>query len=148
MSKKITFVTAESIPFRSTAAYVQDERALTAAEREAIEETSRSAVTESRNFFPGASDELQLFEVRVPPNAVVQPHAHHEDEIMYVLAGELRFGSTVLTAGGSVCVKGNTLYGFSAGPDGARFLNFRGRRDFSYVSKADFLAERRDAGPR
>ena len=55
-----------------------------------------------RMLFPGADDELQLFEVRGEPNLTVESHAHTEDEVIYVLEGELRFGRNVCTAGSSV----------------------------------------------
>ena len=39
--------------------------------------------------FPGSDDELQLFEVRCDPDVTFNSHAHDEDEIMYVLSGEI-----------------------------------------------------------
>ena len=79
------------------------------------EEELRSSV---RPYHPGGPDTLQMFEVEVQPNDGTQPHAHTEDEIIYVLAGELRFGARVLTPGSSVHIPGMTLYSFRAAPRG------------------------------
>ena len=86
---------------------------------------------ESRFHHPGSPDELQLFEVVFPPDTEITPHAHDEDEIVYVLEGELHLGARVLTPGMSVYIPGRTLYGFRAGPEGLRFLNFRPREDLT-----------------
>jgi uncharacterized cupin superfamily protein len=101
---------------------------------------------------PGSEDELQLFEIRVQPNVTAAAHAHAEDEIIYVVSGELTFGSQVLTAGHSVYIPGMTLYSFRSGPEGTHFLNFRGRQDLTYFRKSEFLemrnsAEKMDASP-
>lgn len=95
-----------------------------------------------RVFFPGGPDDLQLFEIEVEPGHRVEPHAHLEDEIVYVTQGTLHFGARACGAGSAVLVRGRTLYGFTAGDEGARFLNFRARQDFTTVSRADFLRER------
>lgn len=84
----------------------------------------------------GSADELQLFEVDVPPGEGASRHAHEQDEIIYVLAGELRFGARMVSAGDSVYIGGRTLYSFLAGPDGARFLNFRPCLDASFITAA------------
>ena len=94
---------------------------------------------------PGSDNELQLFEVRVPPGHVVESHAHDEDEIVVVVEGEMVLGARVLRAGSSAMIPGKTLYGFSAGPDGLVFLNFRARRDVTFHTKEQFMAQRRGA---
>lgn len=99
----------------------------------------------ARTYFPGQDDEPQLFERVLDPGVIVDPHAHEVDQIMFVLEGELRFGAQVCAAGTAVHIKGNSLYGFRAGPEGARFLNFRPRADPTHIVKKDFLAMRRDA---
>jgi len=98
-----------------------------------------------RVHHPGSDTDLQMFEVRVPPGFVVESHAHDEDEIVYVLQGEMALGARVLRAGSSAMIPGKTLYGFSAGADGLVFLNFRGRRDATFHTKEQFLAQRKDA---
>lgn len=92
---------------------------------------------------PGSDTELQMVEVRVTPNERVEQHAHAADEIMYILAGEMHFGARVLTPGMSAYIRGDTLYGFRAGPKGARFLNFRAFKDLTYFSKETFLERRK-----
>jgi quercetin dioxygenase-like cupin family protein len=97
---------------------------------------------ELRMYFPGGPEDLQLFEVRVQPGGRTQSHAHTESEIIYVLEGDVEFGGRSVPAGSAINVPGNTLYSFRAGPNGLRFLNFRGRRDFTFISKDDFMADR------
>ena len=77
--------------------------------------------TAVRMFHPGSESELQMFEVTVEPDAVIGQHAHDEDEIIYVLDGELRLGRQRLTAGGSIYMPGGTLYSFRAGSGGFGF---------------------------
>lgn len=87
-----------------------------------------------------APDGLQLFELRLAPDARGESHAHVEDEIIVVVEGELRFGARTLGAGSSVMVPGGTLYAFVAGPEGCTFLNFRPRVDSSYITRAEFVS--------
>ena len=98
-----------------------------------------------RIHHPGSETDLQMFEVRVPPNHVVETHAHDEDEIVYILEGAMILGARVLKAGSSAMIPGKTLYGFSAGSDGLVFLNFRARRDATFHTKEQFMAQRREA---
>jgi uncharacterized cupin superfamily protein len=100
------------------------------------------ANTEVRVHHSGDAGGLQLFELRLAPGTKGATHAHVEDEIIVVVEGELRFGAHVCTEGSSVMVPGGTLYGFEAGPDGCRFLNFRPRVDTTYITKDEFLASR------
>jgi quercetin dioxygenase-like cupin family protein len=96
-----------------------------------------------RVHHPGGDADLQMFEVRVPPGYVVESHAHDEDEIVFVLEGEMVLGARVVKAGSSAMIPGKTLYGFSAGPEGLRFLNFRARRDVTFHTKEQFMAQRK-----
>lgn len=84
----------------------------------------------------------RLHEIEQPPDAVVPPHAHDCDEIIYVVAGELVLGSRTLHAGSSVFVPANTLYSFRSGPDGLRFVNFRPHGNVRSLLKDEFLRER------
>ena len=81
---------------------------------------------------PGSEERLQLFEVCYGPNATIALHCHDEDEIIYVVDGELIVGERHLTPGSSVFIAGGTYYGFRSGEAGLRFLNFRPRADNSY----------------
>ena len=104
--------------------------------------TETDGVTAARMHHPGGPSELQLLEVRVPPDMEIEVHAHASDEIIYVLEGELQFGARTLGPGGSVYIPAWTLYGFRAGSAQLRFLNFRATADVSYITKEQFLAER------
>src|SRR4051812_37951675 len=61
-------------------------------------------------IFPGGEDELQLFEVRCDPDVTFNTHAHDEDEIMYVLRGEIILGRRHYPAGSAIYIPGKTLY--------------------------------------
>jgi mannose-6-phosphate isomerase-like protein (cupin superfamily) len=52
-------------------------------------------------------------------------HSHSVDEILYVLRGEVRFGSRRLRPGDAVGIAGGHMYGFRGAPDGFAFLNYR-----------------------
>lgn len=85
--------------------------------------------TGMRIIHEGSDTDPQLFETQVPPNAVAAVHCHEEDEIMYILSGEMRLGSNrKLGAGASLFIAAKTMYGFTAGPEGLSFLNFRPRK--------------------
>jgi quercetin dioxygenase-like cupin family protein len=90
--------------------------------------------SEVRRHHDGGPDALQVYEVRAPAGAQFRPHAHHEEEVLVVLEGELHAGSRVVGPGGTMRIPAHTLYAFSAGPDGVRLLNVRPRRDISYVT--------------
>jgi mannose-6-phosphate isomerase-like protein (cupin superfamily) len=105
----------------------------------------RSDEVSSRQYHPGSETELQMFEVNLPPDFEVDSHAHLEAEIIYITKGELHFGNRVVSAGGSVFIDANTLYGFRSGSMPTQFINFRARADLSYLTKAEFLARRAEA---
>ena len=92
--------------------------------------------SEVRRHHDGGPDALQLYEVRAPAGAKFRSHAHHEEEVLLVVEGELHAGSHVVGPGGTMRIPAHTLYAFSAGPDGVRLYNFRPRRDISYVTPA------------
>ena len=82
--------------------------------------------------------------MRYDPGTVIEPHAHVEDEIIYVLEGSLAVGNRTYPAGSALSVSRWTLYGFRAGPNGLRFVNFRAAQsDRPHISRDEFLAERR-----
>lgn len=93
---------------------------------------------------PGSETEPQLIELRYEPHAQVQPHAHSEDEIVFVLEGELHLGVRVLKAGDSMFIPGRSFYSLKAGAEGLTILNFRPRQDVTFFAKkgargADFI---------
>ena len=135
---KITFVHPEEQKFIRTADLLLEERY--ARIRAAASESEQSGAVWFRH--PGSDSELQLFEVRLGPNYIAAPHAHASDEIMVVVDGEMWFGAQRCGPGTSVSIPGNTLYGFKAGPNGARFMNFRPRRDETYITRDELSASR------
>jgi hypothetical protein len=52
-------------------------------------------------------------------------HSHSVDELIHVLAGELRFGRRRLGPGATVAIAADRRYGFRSGPHGFAFLNYR-----------------------
>jgi quercetin dioxygenase-like cupin family protein len=96
-------------------------------------------------YLPVADERLQLFEIRLKPHTDVHPHAHSEDEIIVVTAGEIHVGRRVLGPGAAVYVEQETLYGFRAGPDGCTFLNFRPGTKAGYIGKDELMARRASA---
>jgi len=71
------------------------------------------------NGFPGAP------EPATPEEQSVGVHSHSEDEIIFVVSGEIRLGRKLYPAGTAIAIAADTLYSFTAGPDGMRFINFR-----------------------
>ncbi|HWL42691.1 MAG TPA: hypothetical protein VNQ73_07095 [Ilumatobacter sp.] len=65
---------------------------------------------------------------------VAEPHSHSQDELMYVLSGEIRFGAHRVGAGGTVAIAAHQRYSFRS-QHGFTFLNFR--RDASRHISAD-----------
>src|SRR5882757_2931996 len=90
----------------------------------------------------GAPGKLQLFEIALEPGLEISAHAHADDEIVVVVEGELHFGRRVCGPGASFFIPGNTLYGFRAGPEGCRYLNFRAQADSTFFSKEDIVGAR------
>jgi quercetin dioxygenase-like cupin family protein len=90
----------------------------------------------------GLPGKLQLFEIQLRPGLEVSTHAHADDEIVYVVDGALHVGRRVCGPGASMFIPGNTLYGFRAGPDGCRYLNFRAQADSTYFTKDDVVDAR------
>ena len=84
---------------------------------------------------PGDEQTLQLFEVSYEAGGTVDIHSHEEDEIIYILEGEMHLGNKVLGPGSSVYIAGKAFYGFKAGPEGLRFINFWPRADYSFNRK-------------
>jgi quercetin dioxygenase-like cupin family protein len=94
-------------------------------------------------YFPLTDERMQLYEIRLAPDTEIRPHAHHEDEIVYITDGEIHVGRRVLPVGSAIYVERDTLYGLRAGPEGCTFLNFRPGLTAGYISKADVVARRR-----
>ena len=52
-------------------------------------------------------------------------HSHTQDEIIYVIEGNLRLGKRTLGPGSVLLIQRDTQYQFQAGEDGVQFLNTR-----------------------
>jgi hypothetical protein len=59
------------------------------------------------------------------PDEPVDVHSHSEDEVIFVTGGSIRLGNAVHGPGAALFVAADTNYGFSTGPDGLTFVNFR-----------------------
>ncbi len=131
---RIRIVEADSIAWQPVREAVAPEVAarMSAAERDA----------DVRILHAGSDDELQLFEAHIAANEEVSLHAHAAHEIIYILEGELLIGRKRLGPGASAFIAAQTLYGFRAGPQGVRFLNFRGDANTSFITRDEFLAAR------
>ena len=93
----------------------------------------------SKVHLEGSDTEPHLFEPGFAPNTGAEPHAHGVDEVFHIIEGELHFGRQVYPVGSSVYIPAYTLYSFTAGDEGCRFLNFRARRDSSTYSKEELV---------
>ena len=107
----------------------------TDATRQIIPSTNKSKV-----HLPGSETEPHLFEPGFAPNTGAAPHAHGVDEVFHIIQGELRFGQQVFPVGSSIFIPAYTLYSFTAGDEGARFLNFRPRLDRSSFTKEELVS--------
>ena len=52
-------------------------------------------------------------------------HSHTEDEVIVVTSGQMRLGNKLFGPGTAIAIPANTFYGFTTGPEGLSFVNFR-----------------------
>ena len=71
------------------------------------------------NHFPGGRRQL------TPEEEKRGVHSHSEDEIIFVIDGEIRLGNKLYGPGTAVAIAADTLYSFTTGPGGLSFINFR-----------------------
>lgn len=89
----------------------------------------------------GTTNSLWLHANRFPPMEAPAPgstagvHSHSEDEIIFVVSGDIRLGARLHGPGTAVAIAADTLYSFTAGPNGLHFINFRAGRpgDIQFV---------------
>ena len=72
-----------------------------------------------------AKDGICVFIMNFEPGFETALHSHSEDEVMYVVEGELRMGEEVLGPQSILLIRKNSEYKFSVGDKGVRFLNIR-----------------------
>lgn len=77
----------------------------------------------------GGEDALEVTEIHYVPGAVIDPHSHSEDELIYVLEGSLCVNNRALGKGSSLFIAKETVYAFHAGDNGLKMLTFRPRAD-------------------
>lgn len=58
------------------------------------------------------------------PETNIPIHFHKQNEMWYVLDGEVQFGDTVYTAGACVYIPGGVRYGPTIAPKGATLLRY------------------------
>ncbi len=66
-----------------------------------------------------------VFVQSLEANLVAPVHSHTQDEVIYVLEGDMKVGKKVLGTGSVLYVEKDTQYGFTVGDSGVRFLNAR-----------------------
>lgn len=73
----------------------------------------------------------------------VDRHSHTEDEVILVLEGELIAGPRKLGPGSVLSVAKNTVYSFSVGKGGLRFINYRPSHPYYLAHDSDELRDER-----
>jgi hypothetical protein len=71
------------------------------------------------NHFPGRTTPM------TPEEEKRGVHSHSEDEIIFVVDGEIKLGNRLYGPGTAVAIAADTLYSFTTGPEGLSFINFR-----------------------
>ena len=74
------------------------------------------------NHLPGMSDAESRSRSRFGV------HSHSEAEVIFITEGSMRLGTQCVGPGTAIAIAEDTLYGFTAGPDGLSFINFRADR--------------------
>jgi hypothetical protein len=69
---------------------------------------------------------LNLLWLKLGSNFTIPRHNHTGDCLYYVASGSVRLGNQVIEAGGGFFVPSAAPYTYSAGPEGAEVLEFRG----------------------
>jgi quercetin dioxygenase-like cupin family protein len=60
--------------------------------------------------------------VAYEPNHFEPPHSHDEDEVIYIMGGDMSLGARTVAAGDTIYVALDTRYSFRAGPAGCEFV--------------------------
>lgn len=91
---------------------------------------------------PGCGVWLQDTFFRVE-GRLVDLHSHTEDEVILVLEGELVAGPRKLGPGSALSVAKNTVYSFTVGKGGVRFINYRPSRPYYLAHGSDEVRDER-----
>ena len=93
-----------------------------------------------------AEDGLCAFIMNFAPGFETELHSHSEDEVMYVLDGEIRMGRRVMGPQSILLIRKDSQYKFSVGDEGVRFLNIRpGSTKYQPVIRAARASEKQSA---
>jgi hypothetical protein len=60
-----------------------------------------------------------------PEEAARGIHSHTEDEVIFVIDGQMQLGRKLVGPGTAIAIAADTLYSFNVGPQGLSFVNFR-----------------------
>jgi quercetin dioxygenase-like cupin family protein len=77
---------------------------------------------------------LSLIHAWLKPGFIISRHSHNTDCLYYVVSGEAILGNQVLRAGDGFFVPASHPYAYSAGPEGAEVLEFRGATSFDITN--------------
>ena len=75
-----------------------------------------------KRLMPRETGMPNVHHIRYDANHFEPPHSHDEDEVFYIVAGEMGVGTRKLTPGDSVFIGRNTRYSATAGPEGCDFV--------------------------
>ena len=79
-----------------------------------------------RRFLAQGDGGFYVQVVEIPPGFEAPVHSHDHAEVFVVLEGGCRFGDEPMGPLDMTVVEADEPYGFTAGPDGLRFLVVRG----------------------
>lgn len=80
---------------------------------------------------------FSLVAYRFAPNHTTPRHYHDGDQIVFVLEGEVRLGNRKLGPGTGYFTAAGQTYSITAGPEGARIMEFRSVTEFRTVFVED-----------
>ena len=60
--------------------------------------------------------------IRYAPDHFEPPHSHTEDEVFYIVAGEMALGTRTLVGGDTIYIGRDTRYSARAGAEGCEFV--------------------------
>ncbi len=84
----------------------------------------------------GTDGTPEVFFVQNKPGYTSRVHSHSQDEVIYVLEGEVSVGGRRCPAGTVVYVQKDTLYGpLVAGPQGVKFINIRPAKATAFIKE-------------
>ena len=99
-------------------------------------------ITRGNQFFGDMEKGPWVMINSLHPGFVSKPHSHDQDELIYIVQGTMTMGSKECGPGTLVFMEKDTVYGFTAGDEGVRFLNVRpGKEGFSAIHYAGEASE-------